>query len=400
MVHNNRFLAWAKEMLQAPIIIIGSGLAGYQLAREFRRLDQTTPIWIVTADEGHFYSKPQLSVSLTGQKTPEALIMSSATQMAEQLNAEVFTHTKVTAIDTHKKIVVFDKKEYPFAKLVLALGASPARPPLEGSAIEDVFSVNHLGDYALFRKKITNKKSITLLGAGLIGCEFANDLANTGHTVNVITPAKTPIELLLPEHLGEILQTSLEEQGIRFHTGCTATHIDHTENDQYRIQLSNGSTLIADAILSATGLRPMTTLAKAAGLAVSRGIAVNRWLETSVTDIYALGDCAEVESFVLPFITPLLNAARALAKTLAGTRTAVSYPAMPVTIKTPAHPVVVCPPPKDMAGEWQTEKTETSNDAIRALFIDKNGTLRGFILMGACIREKNDLAKKIPPLID
>jgi rubredoxin-NAD+ reductase len=140
----------------------------------------------------------------------------------------------------------------------------------------------------------------------------------------------------------------------------------------------------------------VTALAHSAGLATRYGIVTNRFLETSSPDIYAVGDCAEVESFVLPYITPLLNCARALARTLSGTRTAVEYPAMPVTIKTPACPVTVCPPPKNMAGHWDIDIT---GEGARGLFQDATGTLHGFVLTGARMSERGMLIKKIPPLI-
>lgn len=382
--------------MRDPIIIVGAGLAGYQLAREFRKIDTETPVLLVTADDGHFYSKPQLSVALTSQKTADALITIPAARAAEQFGITLMPNTALTAIDPAKHTATLNSTSMTYHKLVLACGAEPARPPLVGRAAGDVMSVNHISDYAAFRDKITDKKHITLLGAGLIGCEFANDLQNTGHTVHVITPAATPLELLLPEVMATIFQKKLTEKGIHFHTGCTATDIDHAENGQYKVTLSDGSVLITDVILAATGLRPVTAPAKNAGIATRAGITTNRFLETSAADIYAIGDCAEVEELVLPYITPLLNCTRALARTLSGTRTAVVYPAMPVTIKTPACPVAVCPPPKNMRGTWTTDISE---DGARALFHDEKGVLHGFVLLEKRGSERNTLAKDIPPLI-
>lgn len=111
-------------------------------------------------------------------------------------------------------------------------------------------------------------------------------------------------------------------------------------------------------VLSAIGLRPRTTLAEAAGITCAKGIVTNRRFETGIDGIYAMGDCAEIAGFNLPFIQPIMLQAKALARTLTGTPTAVHYPAMPVVVKTPACPVVVCPPPVGAGGTWECEAVE------------------------------------------
>src|SRR5262249_60169848 len=115
--------------------------------------------------------------------------------------------------------------------------------------------------------------------------------------------------------------------------------------DGIDIALDNGTMLTADVVLSAIGLRPNFALAQAAGLTVNCGIVVDRSLQTSAPDIYALGDCAEVEGLVLPFIMPITHAARALAATLAGKPTPLAHPPMPGLVKTHACPTIVPPPP-------------------------------------------------------
>src|SRR5690606_20686498 len=105
----------------------------------------------------------------------------------------------------------------------------------------------------------------------------------------------------------------------------------------------------------------------------------NRLLETSAKNVYTLGDCAEVDGHVLFYVAPLMAGARALAKTLAGTPTEVSYPAMPVTIKTPACPVVAAPPPRGAEGQWNIQQ-DGSN--VVAEFRNPQGELIGFALTG------------------
>ncbi len=378
-----------------PIVIIGAGLAGYQLAREFRKLDDATPLTVVTADDGKYYSKPQLSTALTSGKTAETLPTATAEMMAQQLNMAIGTHAFVSAIDPVQKIIFLNDEKVTYSKLVLACGAEVIKPQLQGDAVNEILSVNHIYHYAEFRDLIKNKKRIAIFGAGLIGCEFANDLSNAGYEVHVIAPAKAPLDLLIPEKVGRLLQTALEHNGVHFHLECVANRIDKMENGDYCLELSNGNELEVEFVLSAIGLKPHTAIAASANIAVNRGIIVNRFLETSIPDIYALGDCAEVEGHVLPYITPLLNCSRALAKTLAGNRTAVEYPAMPVIVKTPAHPIVVCPPPKNKSGTWQIESTDNN---VRALFHDDEKKLYGFVLTNNAVKERGELAKQIPSL--
>lgn len=378
-----------------PIIIIGTGLAGYQVAREFRKLDTTTPLLIITADAGNYYSKPLLSTALTSGKTATTLVTTSAEGMAQQLTATIMTHAQVLQLKPQHKTIVLHEKEIPYKKLVLACGADVIKPPLTGNAVKEIFSVNHLYHYQEFRDFIAKKKHLTILGAGLIGCEFANDLSNAGYEVHLIAPVKAPLDLLVPTEIGHLLQTALEKNGVHFHLPCLANSVDKLANGHYCLQLSDGRTLITEFVLSAIGLKPHVALAQTADILINQGICVNRYLETNLPDIYAVGDCAEVEGHVLPYITPLLNCSRALAKTLSGVRTAVEYPAMPITVKTPVHPLVVCPPPKNVIGHWEINMQEES---IRALFYDAQQKLYGFVLTNQAVKERAALAQQVPRL--
>ncbi|MGP1679180.1 MAG: FAD-dependent oxidoreductase [Burkholderiales bacterium] len=281
-----------------------------------------------------------------------------------------------------------------YSKLVLALGADPIALPLQGDAAHEVMRVNDLAAYARFRAGIEGKKTVALLGAGLIGSEFANDLAAVGYGVRVVDPAPRPLGRLLPDAAAERVQLALAAMGVVWHLGNTARAVSRTASG-LRVELEDGTVLVADAVLSAVGLRPRTQLAQRAGLRIKRGIVTDRLLQTSAADVYALGDCAEVDGQSLPYVLPLMQAARALAKTLAGTATPVVYPAMPVVVKTPAMPVVVCPPPA-LPGTW---KLQQDAGGIEARFDDPSGKLLGFALVGAATVHKQALTKLAPPVL-
>lgn len=378
-----------------PLIIIGTGLAGYNLAKEFRKLDQDRELIMISNDDGRNYSKPMLSTGFTKEKAADELSMSSAEQMASQLNAQIKTFCEVTAVNTTEKTLTVDGDTLEYGDLVFAQGAQVFRPPMEGDGHEGVYSVNDLIDYGEFRKALEGKKKVLVIGAGLIGCEFANDLSNGGFEVEVVDPIERPLQILIPEQASSAVRTGLESLGVKFHFGVFAKAINKTANG-YALTLSDDSEIEGDIVLSAVGLRPRIQLAESAGIEVNKGIKTNRLLQTSAENVYALGDCAEVEGLVLLYVLPLMACARALAKTLSGQETPVTYMPMPVAIKTPVCPVVTAPPHLDAQGEWEVDIDGMN---VCAKFKDSSGNLLGFALTGEATKQKMALQKELPPLL-
>ena len=386
-----------QDLIQAPVIIIGSGLAGYNVARELRKLDQSVDLVLIADDSAEFYSKPMLSNALAKNKTPAELPMADAEKMANDLNAIILKNTRVKKIDHDNNLVhTSDNESLTYSKLVLAVGASSIQIPIEGNAAEKILMVNDLNSYAIFREAIKDKKKIVIIGAGLIGCEFANDLVLSDYDVSVIDLANLPLGRLLPEQAGKYLKSALAEQGVNWYLGNQVKQINY-ENERFLVELADDSRLEADVVLSAIGLKANVQLAVDAGIKVNRGIVVNKNLETSHKNIFALGDCAEVAGLFLPFVMPLMNASRALAKSLSGEITAVTYPAMPVLVKTPSCPVVVSPPANEVSGKWKVKEDEYG---VHATFIDEKGKLQGFALVGKAVEDKQKLSKELPAVLN
>lgn len=391
------------ETTMHPIVIIGSGMAGYAVAREFRKLNPEHELLMICADDAVNYAKPTLSNALAGNKAPEQIPLGDAAKMSAQLNMRIEQHTWVKAIhpEDHQLVLEKDGQESTqnYSKLVLAIGANPVRLAIAGDASDDIHVVNNLSDYKAFRNNLAARedKRVVILGAGLIGCEFANDLQNTDHQVTVIDLAPQPLGRLLPEHVATAFQKNLEETGIHFVLGTTVEKVSRADNGDYLVTLANGQSLVADVVLSAVGLQPNISLAKQADVHTSRGVLTTAQLETNQADIYAVGDCAEVNGTLLPYVMPIMQQARALAKTLNGEHTAVHYPAMPVAVKTPAAPLTVLPAPVDIDVTWETEEFD---DGMLAKAFDANGTLRGFVLLGAtAAKQRLTLTKQVPDLI-
>ena len=381
--------------MNAPVVIVGTGLAGYNLAREFRKLDSETPLLLITADDGRSYSKPMLSTGFGKNKEADGLSMATPGAMAEQLKAEVRTHTRISGIDPGHKQLWIGEEAVPYRDLILAWGAQTVQVPVEGDAQDAIFPINDLEDYARFRAAAAGKRRVLILGAGLIGCEFANDLIAGGYDVELVAPCEQIMPTLLHPAAATAVQSALEGLGARFHLGPVLTRLQRTQ-DGLQAHLSDGSVIPCDVVVSAIGLRPRIDVAAAAGIRVNRGIEVDRLLKTSHANIFALGDCAEVEGLSLLYVMPLMSCARALAQTLAGNPTAVSYGAMPITVKTPVCPLVVSPVPRGHEGVWSVEGAGAD---IKALCRDADGKLLGYALTGEAVREKLALNKELPALL-
>ena len=364
-------------LVRQPIVIIGSGYAGYGLAQALRKADPQVEIRVLTRESGHLYSKPALSIGLAQGKSGEALAGETPLAIEQRLNIRIYPHCVVERIDSVARRLHTSFGEMDYAQLVLASGAQPIRLPIEGAS-EALLSVNNLHDYQGFRERLIGVRRVAILGDGLIGCEFANDLAGSGFEVSVIGLGQWPMERLLPVEAGQQLQAALSELGVSWHLQNSLQRIDAAEQG-YRLSLADGQCVHADLVLSAVGLRPNLSLAETAGIAVGRGIQVDARLQCSQAGIYALGDCIEIDGQLLPYLAPINQGIQALSKTLLGQPTAVSYPLMPVTVKTPAAPLCLLPPAVGCAGEWRCTPTD---DGLSAGFYDTEGALCGFVLLG------------------
>ncbi len=368
-----------------PVVIIGSGHAGYGLAQELRKANPQLDIRVLTQETGHIYSKPALSIALAQGRSAEALATESPLALERRLGIRIYSHCRVERIDTQARRLHTSLGEMEYGKLVLASGASPVRLPIEGCA-DALLSVNNLQDYQRFRARLAGVRRVAILGDGLIGCEFANDLASSGYQVRVIGLGAWPMERLLPESAGLQLQEALSALGVQWNLRTTLQRIEQ-DSDGYQLSLADGQRFEADLVLSAVGLRPNLELALEAGLACGRGIKVDEHLQTSQPGIYALGDCIEINGQLLPYLAPINEGIRALAKTLLGQPSLVSYPLAPVTVKTPAAPLCLLPPPVDCEGQWRCEATA---DGLSAAFHDAAGAMRGFVLLGRQAQSKRN----------
>jgi rubredoxin-NAD+ reductase len=374
------------------IVVIGSGLAGYGVLRELRKLAPDARLTLVTQDDGHFYSKPALSTALAKGKVADTLITTRAEKMVAQLKLDLRAGRQVEAIDREDRAVLTTGGPIFYDKLVLALGADPVRPPIDGDAAHRALAVNNLDHYREFREKLPDGARILVMGGGLVGTEFANDLAATGYRPVVVDMLAHPLAQLVPAGVGTVVRDALAAKGVEWHLGRKVLAI-HKADAGIRADLDDGTSIDAAAVLSAVGLRPHLQLATDAGLAVGRGIIVDQTGRTSDPDIYAIGDCAEYPHGLAAYVTPIMAAARAIAPSVLGTPTEIRFPPLSVQVKTTACPVVLLPAPQGVEGRWE----ETANDekGLKYLFRDSAGTVRGYVFTQDYCQERMDMDRAL-----
>ena len=447
---NDAPIAQLSNTQPQPVIIIGSGMAGYTLARELRKLTTSLPIVMVCQDSGDSYAKPTLSNAYAQNKLADSIANASAAKMAETLNLTLLNFHQVTDINADEQFIVVrslvnqdSETTLAYRDLVLATGAHSRMLPNLAVNQQTIFAVNHLDEYKSFQQRLNTLKSqksapvkVAIIGAGLIGCEFANDLIgqNTGNqtadiTVAVFDKAARPLAQQLPSQAGIMLQDALTQSGVTFYLGTDITsittnvntNIDTSDNATVTISFDRdkqSQTFEADIVLIAIGLVANTDLAASANIAIAssqhinptithlprtvqQGIKVDAYLATSAKHIYAIGDCANVMGSYMPYVMPLMNQAKALAKTLADPNmapTKVAYPAMPVAIKTPSLPLVVLPVSGQYSDDqlyWQTTQT-TDGMVMTAHPKDDSNSILGFVLAGKeAAKQRLTLTKQV-----
>lgn len=361
-------------MSDKPIIVIGSGVAGYTFVEEFRRHNTETPIIMITRDDGAMYSKPGLSTIFQLKRAPEAWVTASAAAMADRLKIDILTHTTVTAVHPTEQCIQIGDRKLAYAELILATGADAHR--LQHQDLK-IYHVNNLEEYRAFHQAIQGKKRILIIGSGLVGCEFAHDLSVGGYDVTVLSQETYPLARFVPPKIGHRLVEKL--QSLKIHW-------------KFQAKLSDIQTSDYDVILSAIGIFPAIQLAETAGIHTNRGVVVNEFLETSEPHVYAIGDAAEIRGQCYFYVQPAQLAAKALVKTLLGERTPVILPMMRVKVKTGTYPIIFAGVRDTTDHAWRFEEDETG--ITGKLFI--RDTYAGLILTGAHTQKFNEIEKPSP----
>ena len=371
------------------IVIIGSGFAARQLVKNIRKQDPNIPLTLIAADSMDEYNKPDLSHVVSRGQNADDLTLQTAGEFAEQYNLRLFPHTWVSDIDADNQVVKSQDREWRYDKLVLATGATPFIPPVPGREL--MLTLNSQREYGAAQSQLRDAKRVLIVGGGLIGCELAMDFCRAGKAVTVVDNSASVLSALMPPEASSRLQHRLTDMGVDLMLKSQLQSLAQNA-DGIRVTLDRQRTLTVDAVVAAAGLRPETALARHAGLQTHRGVVVNSQLQTSHPAIYALGDCAEINGMVLPFLQPILLSAMCLGKNLLTQQGELKLPPMLVKVKTPDLPLHLA---GDTRREDLTWHIVAAKDGLVAKGVDAENQLRAFVVSEDRMKDVFALLKQL-----
>ena len=305
----------------AGVVIVGAGRAGWQMAQALRERDADVPITLVAACDATVYDKPLLSVALAKGLALSALVKEPAASAARRLNVRLLPRTHAISVSTPANTLRTTRGSLRYRHLVLAHGAEPREVAQLPAAL--CWRINHLDAYLKFREGLGEPNAaapqrVLIAGAGLVGCELANDLALAGHAVTLLDVNVLPLGNLLGEAASHELLDAWRGLPLRFVGGVQIASVGKT-GSVCSVHTEDGQRFDAEHVIAATGLQTPGRLAQSAGLAWNNGIAVDAvTLRTNVPNIHALGDCISIDGQALRFIEPIGRQAKLIASHLTG----------------------------------------------------------------------------------
>ncbi len=304
------------------VVIIGGGACGASCAARLRRLDENCEITILERTDEVSIANCGLPYYCSGViKDRENILVSTPARFKNMFNINVHLNSEVVEINKKEKFVLTQTNvKFYYDKLVLAQGANPIKPNLDGINNKNIFSVRTLNDADNIKNYIAqnNVKNAVVIGGGFIGVEMAENLAHLNIDTKLIELSDqilTPVD----KEIASFAQNEMRANGIELILSDGVKSFSHNE-----IELSSGRKIPYNIAILSIGVKPEITLAQNAGLEVNRGIKVNDNLQTSDSDIYAGGDSIEVKSFIsdedvlIPLAGPANRQGRIIADNICG----------------------------------------------------------------------------------
>lgn len=282
-------------------VIIGGVAGGATAAARMRRADEFAEIVMFEKGKYISYANCGLPYYIGGTiGDRDKLFLQTPATFGDKFNVDVRTESEVLAIDTEAKIVQVRRSDdsvytESYDKLLLSPGASPVRPPLKGIDSAGIFTLRNVEDTDRIKNYMTSSKvkDAVVVGAGFIGLEMAENLVHAGAQVSVVerdNQVMAPVDFSIASHVHQ----HLLQKGVRLFLEESVERFEK-KGDKIEVSFSSGISLVTDMVILSIGVRPETGLAKAAGLKIGEtgGIWVDEYLETSVKDVYAIGDAIE-----------------------------------------------------------------------------------------------------------
>ena len=306
------------------LLVIGNGIATGALLQELQELQQLGSdrfeITVFGDEASPAYNRVLLSNVLAGEESPENIALQSELWY-QQHNITRVLATRIVSIDKDKQAVTCQHgKAYPYDLLVLATGARSRVLEIPGNQLDGVVSFRSLADAERLQKVANSATKTVVLGGGLLGLEAAAGLAKHGADVTVVHRNKYLMNRQLDIHAANLLQEELARKGVKFQLGRTPTAVTGTTEVE-GVRLDNNELLEAGCVVQAAGITANTSLAQASDIPSRKGILVNRYLQTAVKSVYALGECCEHKGQTVGLVAPIRDQAKVLARVLHGDRT-------------------------------------------------------------------------------
>ncbi|KMJ55047.1 nitrite reductase, partial [Bacillus sp. LL01] len=294
-------------------------MAGVRTLEEILKKDPERFSMTVFGEEPHpNYNRIMLSSVLQGDSTVDDIVLNSYEWYAEH-NITLHTGDPIIKVDT-KKQVVYSQSGLAcnYDKLIFATGSNPFMLPLPGADKEGVIAFRNIKDCETMIETSKNYQKAVVIGGGLLGLEAARGLLNLNMHVDVIHISDFLMERQLDEPAGKMLQEELEAQGMTFHLKKNTEKI-LGEKRVEEVRFTDGTSIDTDLVVMAVGIKPNIELGKKSGLKTDRAIVVNDYMETSVKNVYAVGECAEHRGIAYGLVAPLYEQGKVLAAHICST---------------------------------------------------------------------------------
>ena len=282
-------------------VIVGASAAGIGAVEAIREVDPTSSITVISEEPCPQYSRPMISDLVSGKANFEKM-MCREDQFWEKNDVQALTGRTAVSLNLAEKWVALDKGDHiNFEKLLIATGGKPFVPKIEGADKDGVFTFTTLSDAEHLLAKVENATSAVVIGGGLIGVSVTEALVKRGLKVTMVELKDTILSLILDPTASEMVENVITKAGVTIITGQSVQRVTGKPEDDNVVGgavLTNGEQVQCDLIIIAIGVIPRTELVSGTGVKTNRGILVDRFMRTSVSDVYASGDVTEAYDFL------------------------------------------------------------------------------------------------------
>ena len=310
-------------MRKLKLVMVGNGMAGVRTLEELLKISpEMYDITVFGAEPHPNYNRILLSPVLAGEMTIQDIILNDLQWYADN-GITLHLGSTVTGIDRNTRSVTATGKggetiSAGYDRLLIATGSTPFILPIPGNDLPGVISYRDIQDTDEMIDAAAKYRHAVVIGAGLLGLEAANGLALRGMDVTVVHLSDWIMERQLDRSAGKMLQAALEKKGMKFKLNAHTAELVKGESGRVcAVRFKDGSTLPADLVCMAAGIRPNVALAEQAGIHCNRGIVVNDTLQTYDPRIYAVGECANHRGTAYGLVAPLFEQAKVCANHLA-----------------------------------------------------------------------------------